>query len=510
MRFGLFVAIVFSIIVPTIIVGTIFVNVSVNRFAANKEEEFSINNTALKNNIISSGVISSDIPDNVKALIDNIAREHNCRIQIVNTFYLVQFDTNSDSIGATSISANTMTAMKGEKTREYNKGAEYIEYAIPLVSVSASIDKDRSKRVVGVLCTNYSTKSITAYQKRMTRVGWAADAIALFIALIIAFIVSFVFIDPMKKVEEAVRKISVDEDYEKIENIHTFSEAKETIRELNSVMEDYSNERQKRNEFVSNVSHELKTPITSMKVLADSLIGQSGMPEEMYQEFLKDISAEIDRENKIIVNLLGLINVEKTSNAIQISSVNITEIIESLLKLVKPLADEKNIEIVYECLDNVIADVDEQKISSAIMNLIENAIKYNQVDGRVTVNLNADHQYFYLKVSDTGIGIAEEDQERVFERFFRVDKARARETGGTGLGLAITKEIIKKHDGSIEVFSKEGEGTTFTVRIPLKYINSNTAAVVETKEEVEKPEAVEVREETEKEEAIENSTIDLS
>ena len=90
--------------------------------------------------------------------------------------------------------------------------------------------------------------------------------------------------------------------------------------------------------------------------------------------------------------------------------------------------------------------------------------------GRFTVSLNSDHQYFYLKVIDTGIGIAEEDQERVFERFFRVDKARARETGGTGLGLAITKDIVLKHHGSIKIHSKEGEGTTFIVRIPLKYI----------------------------------------
>ena len=103
-------------------------------------------------------------------------------------------------------------------------------------------------------------------------------------------------------------------------------------------------------------------------------------------------------------------------------------------------------------------------------NLVENAIKYNNTDGTVTASLNSDHQYFYLKVTDTGIGISEENQDRVFERFFRVDKARSRETGGTGLGLAKTKEIVNKHHGSNKIHSNEGEGTTFTVRIPLKYI----------------------------------------
>ena len=225
-----------------------------------------------------------------------------------------------------------------------------------------------------------------------------------------------------------------------------------------------------RQEFVSNVSHELKTPITSMKVLADSLLGQQGLPEELYQEFLHDISKEIDRENDIITDLLALVRMEKSESEINISSVNINEILEAVLKRLKPIAESKNIELIFESFRPVIADVDELKFASVATNLVENAIKYNNTDGTVTASLNSDHQYFYLKVTDTGIGISEENQDRVFERFFRVDKARSRETGGTGLGLAITKEIVMKHHGSIKIHSKEGEGTTFTVRIPLKYI----------------------------------------
>lgn len=218
------------------------------------------------------------------------------------------------------------------------------------------------------------------------------------------------------------------------------------------------------------MSHELKTPITSMKVLADSLLGQQGLPEELYQEFLHDISKEIDRENDIITDLLALVRMEKSESEINISSVNINEILEAVLKRLKPIAESKNIELIFESFRPVIADVDELKFASVATNLVENAIKYNNTDGTVTASLNSDHQYFYLKVTDTGIGISEENQDRVFERFFRVDKARSRETGGTGLGLAITKEIVMKHHGSIKIHSKEGEGTTFTVRIPLKYI----------------------------------------
>jgi len=130
-------------------------------------------------------------------------------------------------------------------------------------------------------------------------------------------------------------------------------------------------------------------------------------------------------------------------------------------------------DIIYETIREVNAEVDETKLSLAITNLVENSIKYNTEGGSVRVSLDADHKFFYIKVSDTGIGIPESEYESIFERFYRVDKARSRSTGGTGLGLSITKNIILKHKGIIKVSSKEEEGSTFTVRIPLNYIVEN-------------------------------------
>ena len=228
-----------------------------------------------------------------------------------------------------------------------------------------------------------------------------------------------------------------------------------------------------RQEFVSNVSHELKTPITSIKVLADSLMMQEEVPNEIYKEFFGDIVNEIDRENDIITDLLALVRLDKKSNNLNIVQININELVEIILKRLRPIAAKRNIELVLESFRPILAEVDELKITSAISNLVENAIKYNVMDGWVRVTLNADHKYFYIKVADSGIGIPEESQEMVFERFYRVDKTRARETGGTGLGLAITKNIIMLHNGAIKVYSKEGEGTTFTVRIPLNYVNED-------------------------------------
>ena len=152
-------------------------------------------------------------------------------------------------------------------------------------------------------------------------------------------------------------------------------------------------------------------------------------------------------------------------------SANVNSLVEMVLKRLRPIARKRNIEVIFESMREVTADIDEVKLSLAINNLVENAIKYNKEDGWVRVTLDADHKFFYLKVADSGVGIPEEFKDRVFERFYRVDKARSRETGGTGLGLAITKNVILLHHGAVRVESKEGEGTIFLVRIPLIYIS---------------------------------------
>lgn len=226
-----------------------------------------------------------------------------------------------------------------------------------------------------------------------------------------------------------------------------------------------------RNEFVSNVSHELKTPLTSMKVLADSLLLQEDAPVELYKEFMGDMSEEIERENKIINDLLSLVKMDKTASTMNIKLENMNELVEKILKRLRPIAATRNVELVFESSCPVSAEVDETKISLAISNLVENAIKYNNENGWVHVSLNADHKNCYIEVADSGIGIPAEAQEHIFERFYRVDKSHSREIGGTGLGLAIARNAVVMHRGAIKVFSQPSEGTTFTIRIPLNYVS---------------------------------------
>ena len=153
-----------------------------------------------------------------------------------------------------------------------------------------------------------------------------------------------------------------------------------------------------------------------------------------------------------------------------ISHVNINDLLEQILKRLKPIAEKADVEMVLESFRPVTAEVDEVKLTLALTNLIENAIKYNRPDGWVHVSLNADHKYFFVRIEDSGIGIPEESLEHIYERFYRVDKSHSREIGGTGLGLAITRNAVLMHRGAIKAHSKEGEGTIFTVRIPLNYI----------------------------------------
>ena len=208
-----------------------------------------------------------------------------------------------------------------------------------------------------------------------------------------------------------------------------------------------------------------------MKVLADSLLSQEEVPVELYQEFMGDLSEEIERENKIINDLLSLVTLDKTATTLNIKSENINELVEKILKRLRPIAANRNVEVVYESFRPVSAEVDEMKLSLALSNLVENAVKYNHDGGWVHVSLNADHKYFYVEVADSGIGIPEDAVEHIFERFYRVDKSHSREIGGTGLGLSIARNAIVMHRGAVKVYSQEGEGTTFTIRIPLTYVS---------------------------------------
>ena len=328
---------------------------------------------------------------------------------------------------------------------------------------------DSEKNSIGVIVMTVPTTSVLELGEGIRERFVILDFVIIIIVATIAYQIGIYFSRPLKKVKKSIDKIKDGNLNAQLEQ-SSFTELQQITDSFNGVLKQLKLLDQSRQEFVSNVSHELKTPITSIRVLADSLLSQEDVPVEIYREFMTDISEEIDRETTIINDLLSLVKLDKTATEMNVVENSINDLIEMILKRLRPIARERNIEVIFESFRPVIADVDKTKFSLALTNLIENAIKYNKDNGWVKVSLDADHKYFYLIVSDSGVGIPEDAQEQVFERFYRVDKARSRETGGTGLGLAITKSVIILHHGAIRVSSQIGEGSTFTVRIPLKYL----------------------------------------
>ena len=329
---------------------------------------------------------------------------------------------------------------------------------------------ESGKNVIGVMLVSVSTDSIAATLAILKQYALMIQFLVAVIVVIAGFAVSTAFVRPFRRLTKSIKDVQDGYEADFI-SVNSYSETETMSAACDEMLRRLQTLDESRQEFVSNVSHELKTPLTSMKVLADSLMGQEDIPVELYREFMTDIGAEIDRENKIINDLLSLVKMDKSAGNINITSVQINELLERIMKRLRPIAQKQNVELVMESFRPVVAEVDEVKLTLALTNLIENAIKYNNPDGWVHVSLNADHQNFFVTVEDNGIGIPKEAQNRIFERFYRVDKSHSREIGGTGLGLAIARNAIIMHRGAIKVHSMEGEGTTFTVRIPLTYIS---------------------------------------
>ena len=404
----------------------------------------------------------AEIEQMLNTLAEEMAGVFLNRIQIIDQDFTIINDTYQINKGKVCISAEVNDCFNG-----INQA--YADKKNKSIILTQGIRDSENGDITHVL---FAVSSIADIYTAMDsiRIVLLSISLILGVALIaLAIFASFQLTKPFRNIEEVIEHIGEGGTVETI-SIKGGSEVNAISGSFNTMLSRINQLEDSRQEFVSNVSHELKTPMTSMKVLAESLIGQEGVPEELYQEFLRDIVSELDRENAIISDLLTLVKMDSTNMKLNISRTNINELIEAQLKLARPLAKEKSIEVIMESLNPVFAEVDETKFSMCISNLVVNAIKYNNVDGWVHVSLNADKTYFYVKVQDNGFGIPEDSIPHIFDRFYRVDKARDRATGGTGLGLAITKRIVLAHNGTIRVFSQVDKGTTFTMQIPLTYL----------------------------------------
>ncbi len=422
--------------------------------------------TILSSKITRTGYMAGDkkINADLDSQIQAISELFNGRIVIVNSNFRIVTDTFNLSLGKYYISEEVIRCFKGENISRNNKEMQYLAQTIPIYEAADG------RNIIGVLVLTASTENISSLTDRIAGSSHLFLACMLFVIILIAGMAAFLLMRPFGNLQKALDR-TAQGDLEADVMVDTYRETRQLSMAVQKSLNKLRAVDQSRQEFVSNVSHELKTPLTSMRVLADSLMGMENAPVELYREFMADISDEIDRENQIIEDLLLLVKMDKSvESQMNIEQVNINQELELVLKRLRPIAKRGNIELTLESIREVTADVDRVKMSLAITNLVENAIKYNIDSGWVRVTLDADHKYVYIKVADSGIGIPEDSLEHIFERFFRVDKARSREVGGTGLGLSITKNVIQMHHGVIDVESTPGEGTTFSVRIPLNYV----------------------------------------
>lgn len=469
LKFRFIILITAVIVIPGVLLCFGILNSYESRAVSIRESEVLSQAKILANQIATSDYLENDGADSqeLKAKVDMLTTIYDGRVMVVDDEFKIITDTYNLDDNKIIISKEVVKSFAGAETVNYDSENHYIELSIPITNPD-----DEKGAVIGAMVVSVSTDNIVLNLVYLSQIAIIIEVILAVVALFLGIFCTIKMLKPFNRLSSGIEDIKTGYSEYNLE-INDCTETRKICEDINSMLSSMKVMDDSRQEFVSNVSHELKTPLTSMKVLADSINSMGDeAPKELYQEFMGDITNEIERETKIINDLLSLVKMDKSSADLNIESVNINELIEQILKRLQPIAEKQQVEVVLESFRPVTAEVDEVKLSLAITNLVENAIKYNKNDGEgwVHVSLNADHQYFYLKVEDSGMGIPEESLEHIYERFYRVDKSHSREIGGTGLGLAITRNSILMHRGAIKVHSMLGEGTTFDVRVPLNYI----------------------------------------
>lgn len=416
-------------------------------------------------NMISGQIISSDYledytsRDIMEETILEVSQTNKYRIFVMDASSVVVYDSGYEDAGKTVLLPEVLEALENKDVANLQDNG--------MIYAAASIVDEDGERIGAVFISD----GIEDIEVILEGIGSRGDTLLWGMAvclLILMVVMSRVITNPIQNMTQIIQRMSEGHFEERLKlkgKVHNeITDLGVACNEMADQLEQVESTRQ---QFVSNVSHELKTPLSSVKVLSEAILLQEDVPKEMYVEFLHDINSEVDRMTAIINDLLTLVKLDQTEVPLNFEEISLNQMIQGIVKRMQPLAMVKEIEIDYKESGEVMAQVDEVKLVLAISNLMDNAIKYTSAEGRVEINLEADHQNAFITVTDTGIGIPEDEVGRIFDRFYRVDKTRDRETGGTGLGLSITHGTVRMHKGSIKVTSKEDEGTSIMLRVPL-------------------------------------------
>jgi signal transduction histidine kinase len=398
------------------------------------------------------------------------------RVLVLDRYGVVQVDTDSTLNGsrfrnpeAASVLSTGRSTGNIYQTGDYTSWAEYALNSISGVNLmtgiyAAAITSDAG--IIGAII--YISQAEEIYEGlrsiRLKIILWLA-VIAL-LALLMSMFVVRTITRPIGDLNEGISRMAKGDLSSRVK-VRGKNEFAQLAMAFNSMSERIEQFDKARNQFVSNASHELKTPLSTMKILIETLLYQEAYDAGMQKEFLGDVNKEIDRLSGIISDLLTLVNFDSGGIKLKPTDVRLSSIVQEQTQRLLPLAREHGIEMDCVVKDPCDTIGDATKLTQVFYNVIDNAIKYTPRGGKVSIEVSRSGRKAVVKVADTGIGIPEADLPHIFERFYRVDKARSRETGGTGLGLSIVKQILMMHGGDIAATSKEGAGTTFTIELPI-------------------------------------------
>ena len=400
-------------------------------------------------------------------LAEQSSKEFGGRFLVLNESGIVQIDSFSKFNGQKLAHKEVSDVLLGTSNTSYgfhkiDDGTGEPFYAVYYTAAMVS-----ESETIGAVLYSANIQDVVDLTQEFINIVFLIVVAASLLVLIISVVFSGYITRPINELKSVALSISRGNLHQRI-FVSGRNEMAALADTFNTMSEKLENMDQKRSEFVSNASHELKTPLSSMKILIESLLYQDGVDEKIYKEFLGDINNEIDRLTDVITGLLSLAKTDSETKALKIEKILLSELINKTVNALKPIAHERDVTLIYTVNNDLEVYCDAVKVMQAVMNLADNAIKYSERGGHVWVSLQKSGANAAIEIKDDGCGIPESELPHLFDRFYRVDKARARETGGSGLGLYIARTIALLHGGSIEVQSEEGLGSVFTLYLPIK------------------------------------------
>ena len=405
------------------------------------------------------------------------ATEEQSRVLVLDPLCVVQVDTSGQMNGQRFITAEIDRVLQGQDSDYgyYDMGDAETYWLRAALNAFSSTDAMTGvyanairvdDELIGVLVYLSGVNEI--YQNLrdiQIRILLWLIVVAAAVLLVNSFVLRTIT-RPIGELNEGIARMSKGELSARV-TVRGQNEFAQLATAFNSMSERLEQLDNSRNQFVSNASHELKTPLSTMKIMIETLMYQDPLDPGMTKEFLGDVNSEIDRLNSIVTDLLTLVNIDSGTMKLKRENIDLSALLQEQVRRLSPLARENGIEMDCSASTPVMISGDLLKLQQVIYNVIDNAIKYTPRGGEVHTGVSKSGKMAVLRIADTGEGIPPEDLPHIFDRFYRVDKARSRETGGTGLGLSIVKQIVLLHGGTIVPESTVGQGTTFTIQLPI-------------------------------------------